>query len=312
MIAGHNKQWQYLKNSAASGRLAHGLLFSGEKQLGKKKIAIEFVKFLFCESKNKPCGECRNCRDIEKGSHPDLAQLDSDGGEIQVSALRNLIWKMSLKPYSAPFKAAIINSAHLMNFEAQNCFLKTLEEPKGNIFLILISEYPDLILPTILSRTQKIKFFPIKKELIKEYLVKRGAEDKKAKYFASISLGRPGRAIEVFLNEEKLKSQERFVEDIKKINNSDLALKFKYAKSLAGEIENSPGLKLSDIFEIWLGYFRSIFLDSLAGEKTGEIERAQAIGKTKKSILAIQNINYLVSTTNINTKLALEILLLDI
>ena len=74
MIIGHQKQWQFLKNSYKTDKLSHAYLFYGPTGLGKKKLAVEFVKFLNCEntSDNKPCNICRACIDIEKGIYPDF------------------------------------------------------------------------------------------------------------------------------------------------------------------------------------------------------------------------------------------------
>ncbi|MBU2634891.1 DNA polymerase III subunit delta', partial [Patescibacteria group bacterium] len=142
---GHQKQWQFLKKSAELGRLPHALLFYGQEGLGKKALAIEFSKFL-----------------IKKTSPPDFILIEPQGKEIQIAQIRSLIQGLSFKPYLADFKIAVINKAHLMSQESQNCFLKFLEEPTDKTYLILITEYPAMLLPTILSRVQKLRFFPAK------------------------------------------------------------------------------------------------------------------------------------------------------
>lgn len=289
MIIGHKKQWQLLVKSKELGKIPHAFLFSGESQIGKRKIAFELAKLLLC-------------RDIEKKSHPDFIFLKSD--KIQVSHIRELIWKLSLKPYESDYKIAVIDEAHLMDKEAQNCLLKTLEEPKGDSFLILITEYPEALFPTIVSRTQKVKFFPVKKEEIKNYLVANGIKEDKAEYFSVLSSGRPGRAIEFSLNEEKTKEQEKVISDLKKISGSDLAFRFQYIKNLLGEKNGYSILSFKEILDIWLDYFRNLmFL---------KIDNKDSLLKIKKTISFIQNINYLVSTTNANSKIALEILLMEI
>lgn len=195
-----------------------------------------------------------------------------------------------------------------MNQESQSCFLKTLEEPKGNSFLILITEYPYLLLPTILSRVQKIKFFPVNKMDIKEGLIKEKVSENRAEFFSSLSLGRPGRAIEISRDEHKLEEQEKAVSDFKKINNADLVSKFKFAKDFVQNSENGAGLSLNDILESWLGYLRSMMISKAKKEK----DNADDLRKIRKSISTIQSMNYLVSTTNVNSKLALELLLMNL
>lgn len=304
MVVGHQKQWHFLKKMNESGKIPHALLFSGESQIGKKKIALELSKAIFCSSDEdyeKPCGKCFSCKSVEKGSHPDLILINPEiGKNILVSQIRDLILKLSFKPYSANYKIALINDAHLMEEEAQNCLLKTLEEPKGNsTLLILITEYPETLFPTILSRVEKIKFFPANRSEIEKYLSENGLEKSKAEYFSSLCSGRVGRAIDFSLNQEKIKEREKMISDLKKIIGSEMAFRFKYAK------EYSDSLK--EILDVWLDYFRDNLFSSIKDAK-----KASSVLKIKKTIFFIQYIRYLYSTTNINPRLALEILLMEV
>ena len=308
MLIGHQKQWQILKKSADLKSLPHGLLFYGQDQLGKKTFAIEFVKYLNCQNKQKkPCQICRNCRDIEKGVYPDLITLEPahSAREIQISQIRNLVEKLSLRPYSADFKTAILDKAHLMNQQAQSCFLKFLEEPRGNVLLILISEYPESLLPTIISRVQKIRFSPLTIKEIEEYLLKKGISETKAKHLAAFSFGKPGRMFNFISDPKKIEEQEGFISDLVKIINSDLVFRFKYAKSLS-EIKN-----LREVLDVWLRYFRGVFLSRLKEKKNGLFIQ-YSLSKLKKIIELIQTTEYLIFSTNINSKLALEILLMEL
>ena len=305
-IIGHQKQWQLLKGLKELEDIPHALLFSGQEQLGKKTLAVELVKLFNCrKNEDIPCQKCEGCQNIQKGIHADfdLIAPASSNGEIQISQIRDLIRKLSFYSYSASFKTAIIDKAHLMTREAQNCFLKTLEEPKGKTLLILVTEYPEALLPTILSRVQRIKFFPVKKDEIRSHFVKSGISKTKAGHISSLSLGRPGMAVDFLLDEQKLKNQEKLVSDIEKISNSDFGFRFQYAKKLLQEISEDSPQKLKEVLDIWLGHFRKLFLFNLL--------QKQSQSKNKKIISLIQSTSYLISTTNINPKLALEILLME-
>src|SRR3989344_4907934 len=172
MLVGHQKQWDFLRKKFELEKLSHAYLFVGEEQLGKKKLAKEFVKLINCLSaqvdlsfEQKPCEICKNCQAIERENYPDalMVNLKSDKQEIEISQIREALNFLSYKSYYGSFKAVIIDGAEKMNQEAQNCFLKTLEEPKGKTILILISSHPEVLLPTIISRCQIIKFFPFEK-----------------------------------------------------------------------------------------------------------------------------------------------------
>lgn len=292
-MIGHKKQWRLLTNMALTGDLPHALLFSGQEQVGKRTMAVELAKLLLCENIRKPCGKCRNCIDIEKNNHPDFIYQTG----AQLKDIRDLIWKLSLKPYSAPLKIVLIDNAHLLNTESQSCFLKTLEEPKGKALIILITSFPEMMLPTIMSRIFQIKFFPVPKTEIKRHL-KDNAE-----YISSLSLGRPGRAMELSSNSDRIKDCEKIISDLKKIISSDLGARFQYAKKT---LVDDSGLKLKEILEDWLNYYRTMLLNKVAGK--GDYP----LSKIKRIINKIQTIYYLVSTTNVNQKLALEIVMMEL
>jgi len=318
MLIGHQKQWQFLKESVELGRTPHGILFCGQEQLGKKTLAIEFAKFLNCSLDNftkRPCQICKNCQDIQKGIHPDfiLVKPESLQGEIQISQIRDLIWRLSLKSFTAPFKVAIIDKAHSMTQEAQSCFLKLLEEPKGGTVLILITEYPETLLPTIISRVQKLRFFPVARDDIENYLISKRVSVKMAKYLTSISLGRPGLVINFLLDQKRFENQQKIISDLIKITSSSLSFRFQYAKDL---IERESNSGVSDILNIWSAYFRKIFLSRLSQNENLQLKNKDlnrySLSKLIRIISFLQSINFLLSTTNINPKLALELFLMEL
>ena len=292
-MIGHQEQWQFLKKSAELDKLSHAYLFTGQDKLGKKRMAFEWASLLFG-------------KDFRK-DHPDLILIESEGEEsklssstlvkkknIQVSQIRGLIWQLSLKPYSAPFKLAIIDQAHLMNQTAETCLLKTLEEPKGKTILILITAFPEYLFPTIISRVQTIQFQPVKKEEIRNYLKKENVPEKEAEEIITASLGRPGLANDFISNPDKLKNLYQKVKELDEIANSTLASRFQYAKNLSED-----SIELKTTLDIWLSYFRKLLLSEPAN-----LSVLNRIKRTQETL-------FLISTTNVNSKLALERLMLE-
>ena len=255
MIINHKKQWDFLVKSAELGKLPHALLFYGQKGLGKKDFSVEFAKF-FIGAADPPDFI------LVEPTGPSFAKASAGKKEIQINQIRNLIEKLSFKPYAADFKMAVINKAHLMTSEAQNCFLKFLEEPRKKTFLILITEYPQLLLSTILSRVQKIRFYSAEKSKIEE-----------PKELASIS-------------------------------NSDLATRFQYAKDISKE-------NLEEVLDAWLRYFREILLIRLRGKEIKGFN-SYSLVKLKDILNQIQLTKTLISATNVNSRMALEILLMQL
>lgn len=289
MIIGHQKQRKFLKKSVELGKISHAYLFSGEERLGKKRIALEFVKLI-------------NGENFDIG-HPDLILIEPKGGApIQIAQIRELIQKLSLKPYSAPFKVAIIDQAHLMTKEAQHSFLKTLEEPKGKTLLILITEAPKRLLATIPSRCEVIKFSSVKEVEIKSYL-RENLSDKDWEEASKFCLGRPGEAVDFISDPQKLENRKKIIKELIKISNSGLAFRFQYAKDL------STPSNLKEILSIWLSYFRAVLLSKV---EDPNLYPNYSFSKLKNILSQIQNTNFLLTSTNVNPRLALEILMLEL
>jgi len=282
VIIGHQKQQNFLKRIVSSGKIPHALLFIGPEELGKKTIALELVSSIFKDNLL---------------NHPDFRLIEPKTGQIKIAQIRELNWKISLKPIKAPLFGAVIDKAHSMSLEAQNCFLKTLEEPKTKSLLILITEHLNYLLPTIISRCENLKFYPVKNEEINLYLEQRNVPKENIKEIIEFSLGRPGKAVNFLKNPEKLEERKKKIEKLKKISNSPFSFRFKYIKELSKEED------LRETLDIWLSYFRRNLIFTKNNENLLKI----------KSILdSIQETIFLTSTTNVNPRLALEILIMKL
>lgn len=160
-IPGHSSQKELLRGSIHSGRVPHAFLFSGPEGLGKTRVAVEFFKALNClDTPGDPCDRCRSCMKADASNHPDLVVQNADGPQIQIRDVREIISGISLKPFEARMRVIIIEPAELMNKASSNAILKTLEEPPPGTVLILVSHKPVMLLPTITSRCQIIRFTP--------------------------------------------------------------------------------------------------------------------------------------------------------
>ena len=269
MIIGHKKQWEFLKKKSELNQLSHSYLFTGQNGIGKKMFALEFAGFLGCKFPDLMILSEANKKDEKFG----------DGGEIKISQIREVQNFLSYKSYNGSFKIVVVDDAEKMNQEAQSCFLKTLEEPKGQTLIILISSKPDMLLPTIFSRCQTVKFAKPK---------------------------------DLPENKEKIEKEKKILNDLIPVINSNLSEKFKYVKSIDFE-----KLNLSEILEVMQRHFRGLLMVKIGAEK--ESTFAKSSGVTKYSIKDLQKILNLMDEiskkiifTNVNQKLALEIILMEI
>jgi DNA polymerase III delta' subunit len=158
-ISGHSRQLELLSKALTSERLAHAYVFAGPESVGKKTVARRLAEHLLCEFSNA-CGQCGQCKTLSAGSNPDYIEILSED-VIKIEAVRDLSYKLSLKPYSGKKKFAVIDNAHLLTTEAANSLLKILEEPKDHTIMVLVTSSPHSLLPTITSRAQKINFGPL-------------------------------------------------------------------------------------------------------------------------------------------------------
>ena len=157
-----NFNWPLLLDLAHKNTLPHAFLFYGLKGIGKKKMALDFVSWLFCsasQKQNQACLACPSCKKILNHNHPDLFLIDPEDENIKIETIRELLPMLAFSPLEASFKVVIINQAHQLTMGAANSLLKTLEEPPKQTLFFLIAPNLSLMLPTIRSRCQKL-FFP--------------------------------------------------------------------------------------------------------------------------------------------------------
>lgn len=150
--------WGGVRKSFESGRLAHAYVIVGSPCGNALEFAEAFLKLLFCESAEKPCNECPNCRLIESHKHVDTLWIEpqSKSRQIKADEVRGLIHRITQTSFEGGWKAGILVSAECMNEKSANILLKTLEEPPPKTLLLLVTDSPQALLPTIISRCQKI------------------------------------------------------------------------------------------------------------------------------------------------------------
>lgn len=171
-IIGNEKVKNILNKSLNNKTVLHSYMFIGEQGIGKKLIAQQFSKKILCEDFNEEeCNKCKSCVEFDSGNNPDFKVIEPDGKVIRIEQIREMQTKVAEKPINSDKKVYVINDAELMTKEAQNCLLKTLEEPPEYIVIILIVSNENRMLNTIKSRCMKIHFEKIDDDKIKEYLV---------------------------------------------------------------------------------------------------------------------------------------------
>ena len=164
-ILGNEHIKTLLINSVKSNNILHSYMFCGIDGIGKFLFAKEFAEIILCSSENQPCHECSSCIKFDSGNHPDFMIIDSeDNKNIKIDQIRYLQEQIAEKPIVSSRKVYIINNSDAMTVEAQNCLLKTLEEPPEYAIIILVLANENKLLNTIKSRCTKINFQIISNE----------------------------------------------------------------------------------------------------------------------------------------------------
>ncbi len=266
-IIGNNQIKEILQNSIQNGVISHSYLFVGKQGIGKKLLAKEFSKEILNIEKEQ----------IENNNHPDFICIEPDENSIKIEQIRFLQGKLQEKPIISNKKVYIINDAEKMTTEAQNCLLKTLEEPPSFVIIILIGNNENAFLSTIKSRCMILHFQPIEDEQIKQYLEKNYGITKLTQNQIDMFQGSIGKAISLKDKKEEYENIENIIENLTKkslINIIKLAEPIYKAKE--------------EIFEI-LDYI-NIILYKHAKENVLYANCIKIVENTKKRLK--QNANY--------------------
>lgn len=179
-----------LRRALAAGHVPHAYLFEGPPGVGKRSAAIGLAMALGCPVEPREgCGRCDLCRRISSGIHPDVPTFEAEKALIVIEQAQAIVLLAQSRPHEAAARVIIIEDADRLNVNAANCLLKTLEEPSPGTHLVLVTSAPDRILPTIRSRTQRVRFRALPVAALVEVAVARGADRSKAQVAAALADG---------------------------------------------------------------------------------------------------------------------------
>lgn len=237
-IRGHGRQVLILQAMLRSGHLPHAFLFTGIEGIGKRAVATGFVKALNCLTLSDDfCGQCLQCRKVDKQIHPDVMIVEPlpEKKGLIIEQIRSLQQDIIFKPLEGKKKAVIIDQAEKMNASVANCLLKTLEEPPEDTVLVLIAHSVSDMLPTVLSRCQRLHFSPLSDEDIRAVLAGQGIGFEQAAQLVPLAQGSLQRALMLAAGD--------FVARREKIAarlSQGAAAALKLAADLAGDEEQLP------------------------------------------------------------------------
>lgn len=326
-IIGHDWAVDLLQQEVISGRTGHAYLITGAPHLGRSTLALALAQAVNCTREYvnaRPCGQCRPCRLIAAGRHPDLIILEpavSGRGNrsIKIDQIRELQQALNLAALEARFKIALVRDFDTATIGAANAFLKTLEEPPPNVVIILTASDADALLQTITSRCQTLNLRPVSAPLIEHLLEERfNRPPDQSQTLAQLANGRIGWAIRAAEDPTLIEAHSEALALLQ-----DLLIRPRYERFLAMEKLARQPQALSGLLDSWSSWWRDVVIVSIYEdtaddlvtnrahfdallELAGQIDFKTGIGALKATGDAQQQLQQ-----NGNIRLVLEVLLLN-
>ncbi len=312
-IIGHQQIIEQLQRTVASGRIAGAYLFVGAAGVGKETVARYFAQLIICQQEAQPpivCGTCLACRKVDSGNHPDLQFIRPEGSLLKIGQIRALQRQVIYEPLEASRKIYILTDVDRMNIEAENCLLKTLEEPPAASVLILLTSNAQALLPTTRSRCQILQFHPMPTQELAAILVERySVAPEQATALAIASGGSVGTAL------TQLEKGDSLAEKVPEIlRETDRLATFR----LAEDFKNNP----DTLGELVTWYRDLLFLQQGAPNELithiYSIEELRSIVpyysrlRIQQAIQTVFDTKSLLENTNTNATLALEVMCLKL
>ena len=214
-ILGNEKNKKILEKAINIKKMSHSYIFWGTEGIGKKIIAKEFAKQILCLGDNKPDCKCKSCIEFDSENNPDFQLINSENDKIKIEQIREMQRKIAEKPIISHHKVYIIDNADRMTPEAQNCLLKTLEEPPEYIVIILICSNENNLLSTIKSRCTRLHFDKIENSEIVDYINKNEPDKNITPNIIEFAQGSIGKALKLSENIEIYENVEKLIEQMK-------------------------------------------------------------------------------------------------
>lgn len=314
--------------NSLNGRLHHAYLLSGPAHVGKTTLARLVSQAVNClVSDQAPCGECEACRRIADNGHADVQTLavDPDSADgprtlIGINAVRDLIGSAHLRPYEGRRRVFIIQGADALSIDAANALLKVLEEPPPDVLLLLLTDNPDGVLPTVRSRCQTVALRPLPERQVKELLqAEHGVTAEQAHVIARLSRGCLGWAIEASRDPAVLAGMHQRTEKIADVIDGGLEARLAYADDLARRFQRDKALARGELF-LWLRWLRDLLLVQQGqAESVANVSWRGTLERQAEALTPSQTVGWLNHTTetlellekNANARLVLDALMLE-
>jgi DNA polymerase-3 subunit delta' len=264
-LVGNEGQAAHLQTALAADRLPQSLLLTGPKQVGKRTLALILARAANCSGSEPPCGTCRACRLSGEGAYPDLHLIELQAGRqrIGIQEIQQLQSELARRPTEGPRRLALIVDAERLSPEAENCLLKTLEEPPPAAILLLTAEEAESLLPTTVSRCARFRLHPVAAERIAAHLEHRlGQSAEQARLLAALADGRPGWAIAAATDPSYLAARRAGLDRLARALESRQLDRLEISRTLAESWSGKSDQVRAEL-DLWASWWRDLLLVQL-------------------------------------------------
>jgi DNA polymerase-3 subunit delta' len=321
-VIGQDKILSLLGYSLKTNAIAHAYLLVGPRHVGKGTLAINLAQALNCDGPDAPCGECRSCQRIREGKHADVTSSGLDSRtEIGIDDIRSLQRLANLPPYEGKYKVFIIDDAEYLSTEAANSLLKILEEPPPRVVWLLLAAEEEHVLPTIISRCQRLELKPVPSERVQKVLINSyNVDPDKAKLLTQLCHGCLGWALSALGDCDILEQRCQRIDRLVSLMTAGLEQRFAYAQELANQFSRDRRAG-AEIIEMWLDWWRDLMLvkggcqEAVINVDYSTVLEEQVRGLSLRDIkefLANLGLLQQAISKNVNHRLALEWLMLNL
>jgi len=320
-VIGQDRLLSLLKQNLKERNIAHAYLLTGPRHIGKGTLAVNIAQAMNCDASEPPCGQCHSCRRIAQEKHADviLTHLNLNA-EISIDTIRELQHLANLPPYEGKYKVFIIDDAEYLSIEAANCLLKILEEPPPKVIWLLLASEENRLLPTVISRCQRLEFKPLPMKEIQKILVDQyDIAPNKANLLARLSHGCLGWAISAVKDDNLLSQRTQNINKFVSLLTANLEQRFACAQEWAIQF-NRQRMSVIEIMEDWINWWRDLMLIRGSCEELITNIDYKATLQQKASNLTMREINGFIAdlcllkeqlSKNINVRLLLEWVMLN-
>ena len=278
----HEKLMTTLINSVRENSNANTYIFEGPKGLKKHDAAQLFAKALVCSDvNNAPCCRCSACHEAQSGSHPDIVFVNcpKDKATIGVEPIRDMITECLIKPFYNRHKVFIINDGDALTPQAQNAFLKIIEEPPRYAVFIIVCSNSSVLLETVRSRAVTITFNPVSDETVRSYIEKKYPNEPRIDFLVKYSMGIPG-YVDTLINREDFDTlRDEALTLIPRLLSKNKTHAFEVSAYIDSHKDNA-----SEIYDMMLMYLRDAIIYA-----SGESENIINTDKLEKIHLLASN-----------------------